>query len=73
MAVHALPGIGDTIGDVTIVDMRLTSTGDIVVLGLWSQPARPFGTWLYDPAESRLHSGHYFTIRDAAEQDYLDR
>lgn len=73
MAVHALPGIGDTIGDATIVDMRLTTSGDIVVLGLWAHPSRPFATWLYDPVRASLYSGHYFAIRDAAEQDYNDR
>ena len=77
MALNVLPGIGDTLahesGTATIIDMRLTPNGDIVVLGLWSTEAAPFATWLYDPIAARLYSGHYFAIRDAAEQDYEDR
>ena len=72
MSVTMLPGIGDTIGDATIIDMRDPGNGPIVVLGLWANPATPFATWLLDPARG-LYSGHYFAIRDAAEQDYADR
>jgi|JI10StandDraft_1071094.scaffolds.fasta_scaffold80819_6 hypothetical protein len=74
MAVTLLPGIGDTIGDATVLDMREGAAyGHVVVLGLWDNPVTPFATWLYDPERAILYSGHYFAIRDAAEVDFATR
>jgi hypothetical protein len=74
MALNVLPGIGDTIGDATILDMREGAAyGSIVMLGLWDNPATPFATWLYNPVQGTLYSGHYFTIRDAAEAEFETR
>ena len=73
MGLRLLPGIGDTIGRATIIDMRDPGSGPIVVVGLWDSPVTPFATWLLDAERGALYAGHYFAIRDAAEADFLDR
>lgn len=69
---HILPGIGDQIGSATIVDMRLTTAGDVVAMGLWDEGPQRFATWVCD-ADHGLIDPHYFSIRDAAEKDFAER
>lgn len=77
MAINALPGIGDTVmdGQVTVLDMKEGRAYDqILIFGHWAtNPITPYATWLYDPANGALYSGHYFAIRDAAEADFITR
>lgn len=77
MALTALPGIGDAVmdGKVLILDMKEgRAYGQILIFGHWIDNAvTPYATWLYDPVNGALHSGHYFAIRDAAEADFIER
>lgn len=69
---HALPGIGDVVDGVTIVEMRENDHGQIVVLGVCDEQNR-YGTWLYDLVSGHLTSPRHFVIPDAAEQNFYDR
>lgn len=75
MSPIGLPAIGDTlnVGGVPTRILDMKQNHAIIVLGHRDHPVHAFATWILDPANGSLYSGHYWDNRAAAERDFSER